>query len=402
MQGATAIPAAQAPPNAGRRVGPLTLRLVIALALFPIVPGSTLAITVALDDALGSPVAGLDSPQLWMLLLAFGVTFISLFIWRACVVWTAGRLAGTVVATAVPIAQALLWQPLWSAGCVSEEILLLGQSVGITGVWVWLATWGWWGWGRLSPVVRRRIAMSDSARRVLLSLGTIPVVVGVYLIAFVFCEDVVSDMDGSEVIFGMLVCGIWGALLTAVICLAMTRSSVWYRGGVSVAIWALGGTAVALYGFPELDLDSTCAALAGVAGGAVAVVSWILVWRPVIERQEDTVRITALMSAAFLGCALTSPLSFELLTDKSPFLSSDWLSVVAIVLPMIFWGGWMMATMLTWRFRDVPHQERSSYSVHCRSCGYSLRGLYGTRCPECGDEPTLDQLLGGLLGVGDA
>lgn len=33
-----------------------------------------------------------------------------------------------------------------------------------------------------------------------------------------------------------------------------------------------------------------------------------------------------------------------------------------------------------------------SQEMSCPSCGYSMRGLYEARCPECGAEFTIDQL----------
>ena len=39
------------------------------------------------------------------------------------------------------------------------------------------------------------------------------------------------------------------------------------------------------------------------------------------------------------------------------------------------------------------HGDPTAAEIYCPACGYNLRGLYHTRCPECGVEHTLDQLL---------
>ena len=54
-------------------------------------------------------------------------------------------------------------------------------------------------------------------------------------------------------------------------------------------------------------------------------------------------------------------------------------------------GGWVMATAATL----VRTQSANGHSkpIFCPSCGYDMRGLTHTTCPECGKEHTLDQLV---------
>jgi hypothetical protein len=59
-------------------------------------------------------------------------------------------------------------------------------------------------------------------------------------------------------------------------------------------------------------------------------------------------------------------------------------------LPAIGWGVWMATTMWLWPMGRVD--DLSEAGPKCPQCGYLLVGLRQTRCPECGHEPTLDQL----------
>ena len=59
---------------------------------------------------------------------------------------------------------------------------------------------------------------------------------------------------------------------------------------------------------------------------------------------------------------------------------------------------WVFGTVLAWRESPAEHAARiaslgGAGALTCPTCGYNLTGLKGTRCPECGSEFTLDQLL---------
>lgn len=69
----------------------------------------------------------------------------------------------------------------------------------------------------------------------------------------------------------------------------------------------------------------------------------------------------------------------------------------------IFIGGlcaivlWLPITIVLWRENAEERAERIARSagdvVCCPRCGYNLTGLREARCPECGAQYTLDQLL---------
>lgn len=58
---------------------------------------------------------------------------------------------------------------------------------------------------------------------------------------------------------------------------------------------------------------------------------------------------------------------------------------------------WVLATVLIWRETPQERVERLSRlgadSICCPICGYNMTGLRESRCPECGGQFTLDQLL---------
>ena len=135
---------------------------------------------------------------------------------------------------------------------------------------------------------------------------------------------------------------------------------------------------------------------------AIALISWGLIWRSAVDWDRDVRRTTGLLCTALLGCTLMFPVAVDLFSGTGRYRSRNLPCMLAVMVPVMAWGGWMIATMLLWRFREVRLPERVEQCLRCSSCGYSLRGLYGTRCPECGEEPTLDELIAGALGANDA
>jgi hypothetical protein len=59
---------------------------------------------------------------------------------------------------------------------------------------------------------------------------------------------------------------------------------------------------------------------------------------------------------------------------------------------------WLVATVPIWRESAAERGARAisqsgREAVVCPTCGYNLTGLKEARCPECGAQFTLDQLL---------
>lgn len=308
-------------------VGPITRRLIYALALLPIVPATAIAGVVVVQQHIGT-----WSDELRMGHLLISVLFVSgtILIWRKAVLWTLGRKWLTALVACVPFIQVLYAKPLWDAGCIDNDILRAGQhEVGI-GLWVWLSIWVWWGWERTQmgkdkeATGTSRLRMSGTARRIVASIGTIPAVFGLTLIIAMAIDDFLGAPDSP----------------------ARTYSG----------------------------------------GAVVAVTMWVLIWRRGVVWSCGVARRTV---AAGLTClALPIVISFGLWNVGR---GNDLLQAVAVSLPVIGWGAWMAVTIRIWPLRATSELAEDR-SPRCLRCGYLLIGLRATRCPECGDEPTLDEL----------
>ena len=71
---------------------------------------------------------------------------------------------------------------------------------------------------------------------------------------------------------------------------------------------------------------------------------------------------------------------------------------VYIVIGGMIWApSWLALIALIWRETTAERGERLNQlgvgAITCPSCGYNLTGLKEARCPECGAQYTLDQLL---------
>ncbi|MCH9035298.1 MAG: hypothetical protein IID42_12490 [Planctomycetes bacterium] len=172
--------------------------------------------------------------------------------------------------------------------------------------------------------------MTPTAIRLAASIGSIPFVVGVFMITAIAFEDLLS----------------------------------------------ISNAYVQTYG---------CAAIA-----AVAV--WIQIWRRVVVWTQRTIVRTAALGLVSIGVPIALLAVFY--DPSSPVLE-----VVLFMLPVMGWGVFMAMTIRGW----PTVRTETAYgdaAPHCQSCGYLLKGLRSTRCPECGDEPTLDELFAASMGEG--
>ena len=313
------------------RAKPIATRLVLCLVLFLLAPASA-AIAAKWLDSLIAP----DVLQLWSVGWTVVVTLASLLIWRACVVWTLGRAAGTAIATLVPLGQALWWQPIFNVGCITDDVLRTGQSATLLGLWVWAIVWLWWGFDRGLAVCRRRrpenrnrsMVMTPIARTIVVGYGMLPIVVGLYFVLMIFLTDVVSLSE------------------------------------------------------------RTAYQVANVACGALAVGIWIRAWRPHVIWSPRIRNLTGLAAGVFLVLIALCPL---------PDFNSDVLGVCQVAIPPMALGVWMIVTTRLWPARQTDTPGWLEHALRCGRCGYSLKGLYATRCPECGYEPTLEEVCMHLL-----
>ena len=161
----------------------ITRRLVWTLALLPIVPAAT-AITEQLANSFGWIAPQADLRWTHGAFAAYW-TIGFLLVWRSMIVWTLGRSALTSVISVVPFIQVILAQPLWNAGCFSNDVLQWGQHSVCAGIYPWLAVWAWWGLER--GIMKRSenrsgTRMPITAQCIVRSIGSIPFVFGVWLI----------------------------------------------------------------------------------------------------------------------------------------------------------------------------------------------------------------------------
>ncbi|UCE58540.1 MAG: hypothetical protein JSU63_13980 [Phycisphaerales bacterium] len=318
-------------------VAPVTRQLIYSLALVPIVPAMTF---ITWFTAQGYNILPWPDAVRWFNLFfaTLSISF-SILIWRTVVVWTLGRKWLTALVSLIPFVQVVYARPLWdAAGCASNDVLQVGQEqVGI-GVWIWLLVWIWWGWEKLrmsEDLVEKiggPVRMSPTGRRLASSIGSIPLIVGVFWIVVIAVEDGFLSGASDE-----------------------TQGSV-----------TLGATV------------------------PVAMCVWLLIWRHAVLWRPGVLPKTILGGAFLMWVpagliAMLVPTGIEALDTA---ISS---------IPVIGWGVWMAWTVTFWPMR-AGSDSAQDVTPRCLKCAYPLIGLTGTRCPECGYEPTIDQLWAATMG----
>ena len=119
---------------------------------------------------------------------------------------------------------------------------------------------------------------------------------------------------------------------------------------------------------------------------AIAIVVWVLIWRRRVIWTRRARIGTILSSSLLLFVAVLVPLCCAFLSGYSWEGRSVGISSVML-------GLWLMFTaFFWWPARTTSAEERIQAGIRCLRCGYSLRGLTATRCPECGFEPTMEVL----------
>lgn len=117
---------------------------------------------------------------------------------------------------------------------------------------------------------------------------------------------------------------------------------------------------------------------------------WVLLWRDSVNWTRGRIMLTswaavaALLSGGVLGF-------FTKAVASAPLAAS---MLVGGGLPPIVW---VLATVLIWRETRGERMDRLTASgkitVRCPLCSYDLTGLSEARCPECGEQFTLDELV---------
>ncbi len=314
----------------------IPLRLCIALSLVWIVPATTAILILALDDAgVKSPIH--DDVFLLVFIGTSQVVAASFFLWHRLIEWTFRRIAGVGGTTAVLLTHLLLWQPLWDAGCMESE-LLFGQSCAMGGIWVFATAYVWWGLARAAVWWRKR-TMPPYAVRLIYGLGLVPFIPGLWVVLVLALEQ---------------------------------------TGLKSFQKFGLSGDQVAL-------------SIVHFVCGLFIVLWWWLVWRRKVRWSSPLVWRSLMLAGGYLLLIVLAPL---------PDFDASWLESLSITGPLMLTGLWFVVTTWMWQphtadalMVDGSVRER----LVCLTCGYSLVGLREARCPECGEQATLDELFENVL-----
>lgn len=172
--------------------------------------------------------------------------------------------------------------------------------------------------------------MSHLIARILLTVLIFPATVLFYVVAFIFVERLMISADEEAIVFTAIPSS---AFMIVYWLLLWRRSVNWTSRRIAQTLWSLGGAALA-------------GALIGLA------INFVL-------PQEGWL-------SAFLGVACGSVI-------------------------------WIISTIFLWRETRDERGARvgrgGQEAIVCPVCGYNLTGLTSTRCPECGKQFTLDELL---------
>jgi hypothetical protein len=127
---------------------------------------------------------------------------------------------------------------------------------------------------------------------------------------------------------------------------------------------------------------------AGIVGNIVVAAWWLLLWRRSVRWTAWRVRATIVAAIFSILFALIVGLSFGAWvreTDLGIFLAAC-LSIFT----------WLTCVCIIWRDRAADlttMNDTAERDVACPKCRYAMTGLREARCPECGEQYTLDQLF---------
>jgi len=209
-----------------------------------------------------------------------------------------------------------------------QSELRLSQFQVGVGVWIWVIVWVWWIWERRN-MKKHSENEATNARR-------LP-------------ENVLRIVASLGLIPAM------------------------------VGVFFIAGTA-----FDELLNLSSSLSFVGayILVALLTLVIWMLIWRGAVVWSAKVLLKTILLAMVMM---VVPSLGILLTSSANPILD-----ILTHVTPIIGWGLWMASTVRYWPMKVSAGGD--GLTPKCLQCGYLLTGLRGTRCPECGDEPTLDEL----------
>ena len=139
--------------------------------------------------------------------------------------------------------------------------------------------------------------------------------------------------------------------------------------------------------------DETAIVIATMATCGYIIAYWVALWWKSVVWTPGRVQTTVGCAAGAAGVGVTLGLmiaaTFPYGADELAFFTG---SLVATVL-------WIIGTICIWRENQSERAARlrraGADTIVCPACGYNLTGLREARCPECGAQYTLNELLAG-------
>jgi len=127
--------------------------------------------------------------------------------------------------------------------------------------------------------------------------------------------------------------------------------------------------------------------IAALATWSFVAVYWIVLWRQAVRWNSTRTGLTVIV--AFISALI----SFAIATLLDGIERGFGDVIGSMTAPLL----WLAGTVLVWRESAVERMERlrsrGSKVLVCPACGYNLTGLREVRCPECGMQMTLDELI---------
>lgn len=119
------------------------------------------------------------------------------------------------------------------------------------------------------------------------------------------------------------------------------------------------------------------------------VIAWLAVWRGQVVWNRWRRQLTFLSVLWSLGVGSTIGFALATMTNEED---------VGLAFAGLFWFvSWIPSTALVWRETARERAARlraiAVGTVACPHCGYNMTGLHEARCPECGTQYTLNELL---------
>jgi hypothetical protein len=156
---------------------------------------------------------------------------------------------------------------------------------------------------------------------------------------------------------------------------------------------------IVLEDFPPLD-DEEAMMVSGALTCGYMLVYWVMLWRRVVNWTSARLQRTfwSVFAAVVVGAVIGGMVAAIIRYNGG--LAGMMLGSLA---GTVFW---IIATIVVWRETPAERAARISRAgadaLVCPTCGYNLTGLREARCPECGAQFTLNELLAAQPGRADA